>query len=145
MSKESVLSVVRVALNAVGSYLVGQSFLGSTIDNNLWLGIAGAIVTATSIVWGILDKTVNTEMLSSGLRSIVITFGTLMVGSGLIKNEVLESVLAIISIVVPAALSQTAKVENKNVAKGKYPIVDLSGVDPQKVPITPDTTPVPTK
>lgn len=145
MSKESILSIARIALNAVGSYLVGKSFLGSTIDDNLWVGIAGAIVTATTIVWGIYDKTVTTEMLSSGLRSIVLTFGTLMVGSGLIKNEVLEAALGIISIAIPAALSETAKVENKNVATGKYPIADLSGVDPAKVPITPDTTTIQTK
>lgn len=145
MSKDSILSITRVALNAVGSYLVGMSFLGTTIDNNLWVGIAGALVTAATIVWGIVDKTVTTEMLSSGLRSIVLTFGTILVGSGIIRNEILEGALAIISIAIPAALSETAKVENKNVATGKYPIADLSGVNPEKVPISPDTTPVQSK
>lgn len=145
MSKETVLSIARSLLNAVGSYLIGKSFLGTTVDNNLWLGIAGAIVTAGAIIWGIIDKTVTTEMLSSGLRSIIVTFGTILVGSGIVKNEVLESALAIVSIIFPTALSQAAKVENKNVATGKYPIADLSGVDPSKVPIAPDTTPVQSK
>lgn len=145
MNKESWLSILRTALKAVGSYVMGMSFLGSTIDNSLWLGIAGAIVTAATIIWGILDKSLKTEMLESGLRSIVLTFGTLLVGSGVIKDEVLQSVLAIISIAIPEGLSEAAKRTNKNVAIGKTPIVDLAGVNPEKIPITPNTTSVQTK
>lgn len=145
MNKESVLSIVRIVLNAAGSYVAGMSFLGTTIDNNLWLGIAGAIVTAATIVWGIVDKSLQTEMLASGLRSIILTFGTLLVGSGIIKDEVLQGALAIISVAIPAGLSEAAKRSNQNVAIGKDKIADLSGVNPQKIPITPDTTPVQTK
>lgn len=145
MTKESWLSILRIALTAVGSYLVGMSFLGTTIDNNLWLGVAGAVVTAASIVWGIVDKTVTNEKLQSGLRSIVLTFGTLLVGSGVIKDEILQAVLAIIAIAIPAADSEVSKRKNKNVAVGEIRIADLSGVNPDKVPISPDTTPVETK
>lgn len=145
MSKESWLSILRVILTAVGAYVAGQSFLGATIDNNLWLGIAGSVVTAASIVWGILDKSLQTEMLQSGLRSIVLTFGTLLVGSGVIKDEVLQGALAIISIAIPAGMSEAAKRTNKNVATGKDAIVDLSGVNPHKVEINPNTTTIPTK
>lgn len=145
MNKESVLSLVRVVLTAVGAYVAGKSFLGATIDNNLWLGIAGSIVTAIAIVWGIIEKTATTEMLQSGLRSIVLTFGTLLVGSGVIKDEVLQAALAAISIIVPAVISEASKRTNKNVATGKTPIVDLAGVDPNKTPIHPNTTSIPTK
>lgn len=145
MNKESVLSLVRVVLTAVGAYMAGKYFLGATIDNNLWLGIAGSIVTAISIVWGIYDKSATTEMVQSGLRSIVLTFGTLLVGSGVIKDEVLQAALAAISIIVPAAISEASKRTSKNVATGKTAIVDLAGVNPDKVPITPNTTSVPTK
>lgn len=145
MTKESWLSISRHVLTAAGAYVVGKSFLGSTIDDNLWLGIAGSVVTAASIIWGIVDKTVNNEMLQSGLRSIVLTFGTLLVGSGVIKDEVLQMALAIISIAIPVSLSESAKRTNKNVAVGETRIADLSGVNPDKVPIQPDTTPVETK
>lgn len=145
MSKESWLSILRIVLTAVGSYVAGKSFLGATIDNNLWLGIAGALVTAASITWGLIDKTVNNERLQSGLRSIVLTFGTLLVGSGVIKDEVLQSALGIISIAIPTASSEVTKRTNKNIATGETRIADLSGVNPLKVPINPDTTPVETK
>lgn len=145
MTKESWLSILRHVLTAAGAYVAGKSFLGSTIDDNLWLGIAGSVVTAASIIWGIVDKTVNNEMLQSGLRSIVLTFGTLLVGSGVIKDEVLQMALAIISIAIPVSLSESAKRTNKNVAVGETRIADLSGVNPDKVPIQPDTTPVETK
>ena len=145
MNKEIVLSVVRSILTAVGAYLMGKFFLGSTIDNNLWGGIAASVVTAVAIVWGIIDKSINAEKLESGLRSIVITFGTLLVGSGVIKSEVLDSVLAVVSLLIPVLLSQAAKSANKSVATGEVKIADLSGVNPEKIPITPDTTPVQTK
>lgn len=145
MNKESVLSLVRIVLTAVGAYVMGKYFLGATIDNNLWLGIAGSVVTAISITWGVLDKSATTEMVQSGLRSIVLTFGTLLVGSGVIKDEVLQGLLAAISIIVPAIISEANKRTNKNVATGKTPIVDLSGVNPEKIPITPNTTSIPTK
>lgn len=145
MNKESWLSILRTILTAVGAYLAGKSFLGATIDNDLWLGISASIVTAASIIWGIVDKTVTSEALQSGLRSIVLTFGTLLVGSGIIKDEVLQAALAVISIAIPAALSEAAKRTNKNVATGKARIADLSGVDPDKTPITPNTIQVKSK
>lgn len=145
MNKESVLSIVRIVLTAVGAYMAGKYFLGTTIDNNLWLGIAGSVVTAISIVWGVIDKTATTEMLQSGLRSIVLTFGTLLVGSGVIKDEVLQAALAAISIIVPAAISEANKRTNKNIATGETKIADLSGVNPAKISITPDTNPIQTK
>jgi hypothetical protein len=145
MSKESILSIVRIGLTSVGAYLAGKSFLGATIDDNLWLGIVASVVTASSIVWGIVDKSLKTEMLASGLRSIVLTFGTLLVGSGIIKDDILQAALGIISIAIPAGLSETDKRTNKNVAVGKVPIADLSGVNPEKIAITPDTTPIETK
>lgn len=145
MNKETGLSILRSVLTAVGAYLMGKFFLGSTIDNNLWGGIAAGVVTAVSIVWGFWDKSINAEKLESGLRSIIITFGTLLVGSGVIKSEVLDSVLAVISLLIPVLLSQAAKSANKSIATGEVKIADLSGVNPQKVAITPDTNPVQTK
>lgn len=145
MNKETGLSILRSVLTAVGAYLMGKFFLGSTIDNNLWGGIAAAVVTSVSIVWGFVDKSINAEKLESGLRSVIITFGTLLVGSGVIKSEVLDSVLAVISLLIPVLLSQAAKSGNKSVATGEVKIADLSGVNPAKVQITPDTNPVQTK
>lgn len=145
MNKEKALSILRILLTAAGSYLAGKSFLGTTIDNSVWLGIVGGLVTAASTIWGIWDKTAGPEMIASGLRSVLITFGSMLVGAGIIKDEILQGALQTISIIVPAGLSETNKRTNKNVATGKTRIADLSGVNPKEIPINPDTTPIETK
>lgn len=145
MSKEKWLSILRVALTAAGAYLMGKHLLGTTIDNSVWLGVVGGIVTAASTIWGVADKTAGPEKIASGLRSVLTTFGSMMVGAGIIKDDVLKGALEAISIIVPTGLSETSKRLNENVATGKTAIVDLSGVDPKKVSITPNTTTIPTK
>lgn len=145
INKERSLSILRIVLTSIGAYLMGKNFLGTSIDNDVWVGIVGGIVTAASIVWGIVDKTAKPEMIASGLRSVFLTFGTMLVGSGIIKDEVLQGALGVISIIVPAGLSETNKRVHKNVATGKTPIADLSGVDPKKINISPNTTQIPTK
>jgi hypothetical protein len=140
MNKESVFSILRSILTAVGAYLVGKNFLGATIDNELWMGIIGAIVTLGSVIWGIFDKTAGVEQIQSGLRSSIIFFGTLLVGSGVIKDEVLQSVLAVVATLVPILYSEVTKKKNKDIATGKIGIADLSGVDVRKTTITPAVT-----
>lgn len=140
MTKEVFFSVFRSILTAVGAYLMGQSFLGATIDDNLWTGIISSAVTLGSVIWGIVDKSAGVEMIQSGLRSVVIFVGSLLVGSGVLKGEVIESILTIIATLVPVLYSQLSKRKSKNIATGDTPIVELKGVNPVKVDITPNTT-----
>jgi hypothetical protein len=116
---------------------MGFSFLGSTIDDNLWAGLGGAVITGIGVVWGILDKTATVEAIQSGLRSIIIVFGTLLVGSGVIKNELLDSLLAIVATIVPVLYSKLSRDKSKNIAAGKTGVIDLAGVDSQKQTISP--------
>lgn len=143
MNKEIVLSIVRSILTAVGAYMAGKYFLGTPIDDNLWLGVIASSVTLISVVWGIADKSATVEAVQSGLRSVVMFVGALLVGSGVFKGEVLESTLAIISVLVPILYSQLSKIKSKNIAEGSTAIVDLKGV--KEIPITPNTTAIPKK
>lgn len=131
MKKEVILSIVRSIFTVIGAYMAGKYFLGTPIDDNLWLGIAGSVVTAISVIWGILDKTANLEMVQSGIRSVIIFFGTLLVGSGVIKDEVLQSLLAIVSVLLPTIYSQISKVKSNDIALGKTQVSELSGVKSQ--------------
>ena len=142
MTKESVFSILRFALTAVGAYLVGKNFFGSPIDNEVWQGIMGAILTLIGVIWGIMDKSATVEAVQSGLRSVITFVGVGLVGAGVIKDELLQAILGIIAVVVPVIYSQTSKVKNKEIATGEVRIADLSGVNPKT--ITPDTTPVKT-
>lgn len=143
MNKEIVLSIVRSILTAVGAYMAGKYFLGTPIDDNLWLGVIASSVTLISVVWGIADKSATVEAVQSGLRSVVMFVGALLVGSGVFKGEVLESTLAIISVLVPILYSQLSKIKSKNIAEGSTAIIDLKGT--KEVAITPNTTSIPKK
>lgn len=142
MTKEVFFSIFRSILTAVGAYLIGKSFLGATIDDNLWLGIISSAVTLGSIIWGVVDKSATIEMVQSGLRSVVTFVGALLVGSGVLKGEVIESTLTIISVIVPVLYSQLSKLKSKNIAEGSTAIVELKGVDTKETSITPNTTTV---
>lgn len=142
MTKEIFFSIFRSVLTAVGAYLMGKSFLGATIDDNLWLGIISSAITLGSIIWGVVDKSATIEMVQSGLRSVVTFVGALLVGSGVLKGEVIESTLTIITVLVPILYSQLSKLKSKNIATGDTPIVELTGVNPAETQITPNTTTV---
>ncbi len=139
MQKDSILSLVRYALVAIGAYLVGKNFLGSTIDNELWQGIMGALFALGGAVWGWFDKTATLEQIQSGFRSAFSFLGVMLVGSGIIKSEVLESFIGGLPIILSFLYAQTSKAKNKQIATGEVKIADLKGVDP-KSKITPDTS-----
>lgn len=146
--QQTVLSIVRFILTAVGAYVAGKYFLGTPIDDNLWLGIAGSVVSVISIVWGIGDKTATLEMLQSSIRSVIVFFGSLLVGTGVIKDEVLQSLLGIVSVLLPMIYSEISKKKSKDIAEGKLGLADLSGVTVgetsiQPVVNTPKETPKP--
>lgn len=144
-NKENFLSIFRSLLTAVGSYFIGKSFMGNEIDDNTMVGWIGVVVTVASTIWGIIDKTATLDRVQSAFRSSFTIIGELLVGAGYINNEVLNQTLMIGATAIPMLMSQTSKVQNRKVAKGETKIADLPGVDPQKIPIAPDTTPVKSK
>ena len=76
-----------------------------------------------------VDKSATIEAVQSGLRSVIIFVGALLVGSGVIKDEVLQSVLAIVATLVPVIYSQLSKQKNKEIAAGNITVTELSGVE----------------
>lgn len=145
MGKDSILSLVRYALLAVGAYLVGKNFLGVEIDNDWIQGTIGIVLSLGGAVWGWFDKTATLEQIQSAFRSAFSFLGVMLVGSGIIKDEVLQSVLGGLPIILSYLYAQTSKAKNKQVANGDLRIADLKGVDAGKESIMPDTTPVKTK
>ena len=61
MEKDRISSIIRYVLSAIGAWLLGRQLFGLPVDEALWEGIAGAIMTVVSIVWGFADKTVTLE------------------------------------------------------------------------------------
>lgn len=145
MQKDSILSLVRYALLAVGAYLVGKNFLGQDIDDDWLQGAIGIVLSLGSAVWGWFDKTATLEQIQSAFRSAFSFLGVMLVGSGIIKDQVLQSVLGGLPVILSYLYAQTSKAKNKQIATGEVKIADLKGVEPGKTPINPDTSPVPTQ
>lgn len=125
LNKETVLSIIRTALTAIGAYLIGANFFGNPIDEVIWQGIAGTILTAIGVIWGIIDKTASVEMLQSGLRSVITFVGLALVGSGKIKQELLDSLLGIVAILVPVLYSEASKAKTRMLEQGKLTVDEL--------------------
>lgn len=124
-TKETWLSIIRTVLTAAGAYLIGLNFFGDPIDDTIWQGIAGCIITAVSVIWAIKDKTATQEMIASGLRQVIVFFGNFLVGAGYVKDEVIQGLLQIISILVPITSSAVARAKNRRIDSGDLDVRDL--------------------
>jgi len=45
MTKENLINLIQSLLVVVGGFLIGDNFLGNEINQVLWLGIAGVVMT----------------------------------------------------------------------------------------------------
>lgn len=122
---ERFLSIVRYILIAAGSYFMGKSFLGQEIDDNLWLGISGAIVSVAAVLHGIFTKKLLLEQLESALRNIITVVGSALVGSGVITSTVLESALQILAVLIPVSLSESSRTKADKLQKGETSVLEL--------------------
>lgn len=129
MNKQVLLSLLRTVLTAFGAFLIGKNIFGNPVDDVLWQSIVGGILAAISIVWGFVDKSNTLDALQSGLRSIIVVFGGLLVASGKITDKVLESISGIVAAVIPFLYSILSKQKTDQIAEGKLKAVtDGAGV-----------------
>jgi len=127
MNKQSFLSLFRLILTAVGAYLIGKNIFGAPIDDTVWSDIAGVALTLGGIIWGVLDKTATIEMIQSGMRSVVVVIGGILVASGKIKQEVITAVLGALGIIIPWIQSGVARKKVEDLKTGKVNLADLKG------------------
>lgn len=127
MNKDTFLSALRAVLTMAGSYLLGHNLFGRTIDVNIWQEIAGAIVAVASIVWGIVDKPASIEGIQSAVRSVFISISGVLLSLGVVTQQTLDSVLAIILAILPVIQSHTSKVKVKQIADGTLQVSSDTG------------------
>jgi hypothetical protein len=130
MTKATGLSLFRTLLTLAGTYIIGHNLFGKPIDANVWQEVGAAALTAFSVGWGVLDKTATVEMVQSAIRSVLITFGGLLVAAGKLSGQSLEAIVGVGAVIVTAIQSHTSKVKIKQIASGQLTVTDKGKAAP---------------
>ena len=125
MNKETVFTLIRTLLTSVGVFLIGKNFLGAPIDQSVWQMLVGIIMSATSVIWGVMDKTIGLEMLQSFIRSAIVGLGGLLVAKGSLSPEKLESILGIVLAILPLLYSILSRKKSDGIAEGSIAPFEL--------------------
>lgn len=118
-------SVLRVVLTAIGSFLIGRTLFGHNIDYALWEQIAGVVIILASTFWGIVNKTAGIEKIQSALRQVFVVAGGLIVSAGYITGNQLETILALIPVVLPLIYSYTSRIKSRQLADNTINVQQL--------------------
>jgi len=131
MQKETILSLIRSVATLAGSFLAGKIFLGQPVD---WTMIVGAVMVLISTIWGIVDKSLSSEALISGLKSVVLTFGGIFVAAGKITGQALDSIMGLVLAIIPILQGFASKATVQAVATGTAVPEVKKGTEPANVP-----------
>lgn len=125
MKKEQIYSIVTALLTLAGSYLLGKSVFGISVDTTSWEAITGAILTVGGIVMSILDKSLTIEKLQASLRTVIIAVGGLFVGAGKLDASKIEVWLGFIAAIVPMLYTWLSKKKNQQIETGEVKVDQL--------------------
>ena len=130
MNKDTILTLIRTALTAVGAFFIGKSIGGEAIDQQLWQTILGIAMAMVSTAWGFFDKSTTLEGLQSVLRQVITFVGGFLIPSGKIKEELLEQIIGIVLPIATLIYSQLSKKKTANLVSGKFLAkTDVKGKD----------------
>jgi hypothetical protein len=119
MQKETLFSLIRTVLMAVGAFFIGKNLLGSAIDSSTLEVIVGSTMSLISIVWGIVSKELGIEMVQSALRSILTGIGGLFVAAGKLSGDTLNAIIGLIAAIAPLLQSILARKKSSGIVQGK--------------------------
>ena len=118
MDRKTIETLLRTAMTSLGVFMLGKNLLGTPIDASVWQMVVGAAMSLLSIIWGILDKNLGIEMLQSFIRSAFVGFGGLLVAKGQLSAGTLESVIGVITALLPAIYSYLSRKKSQEIATG---------------------------
>lgn len=135
MNKDLALSLLRSILTVAGSYLLGKNLLGNSIDSTLWQEVVGAVLSLVGTVWGIVQKTATVDAISSGVRSLAIFIGGLLVASGKLSSGALDSWLGLVTTLVMVILSQVSRTKANQISDGTIKVETKANGQAQMVEV----------
>ena len=103
------LSILRALMLAVGGFLVGHHFLGTTVDAPYWDVFTGGIMAIVAGVWSWRDKLLSTEQKVSFARSTITFIAGIVVSAGWLTDNTVNTILGVITAIMPFIIGSVLK------------------------------------
>lgn len=129
MKQETFFSFLRMALTAIGTFLIGKNLLGTAVTESIWQLVIGLAVALASIAWSIISKDTGYEKIESGIRQLLTVGGALAVAFGWIKAESLPQITGLIIAVLPFVYAWVTKTKNAQIKQGQIHVGELVSIN----------------
>ncbi|MBC7509390.1 MAG: hypothetical protein H7320_11690 [Ferruginibacter sp.] len=127
MSKDSTLSILRTLLMAVAAFLIGKNLFGNAIDASIAEQLGGAFLAIVTLIWSFVDKTSTLEGFQSTVKGFIVFGGGLAIAAGKLRQEALEVILGLLSILGPMLYSYLSRLKTRGLSNGTIKIETLKG------------------
>lgn len=125
MSRQSIVTMIRALMTAVGFFLMGKNLLGNPVDQVMMEMFSGVILTGVSVYWGIVDKNVTIEAWQSFIRQLIVGVGGLLIAKGWVSAEMLNEILGAALAIMPVIYSILSRKKSTEISDGWINPTDL--------------------
>ena len=125
MSRQSIVTMIRALMTAIGFFLMGKNLLGNPVDQVMMEMFSGVILAGVSVYWGIVDKTVTIEAWQSFIRQLIVGVGGLLIAKGRVSAEMLNDILGAALAIMPVIYSILSRKKSTEISDGWIKTTDL--------------------
>lgn len=125
MNRQSIVTMIRALMTAIGFFLMGKNLLGNSVDQVMMEMFSGVILAGVSVYWGIVDKTVTIEAWQSFIRQLVVGVGGLLLAKGWVSAELIDDVLGAALAILPVIYSILSRKKSVEISDGWIKTTDL--------------------
>lgn len=125
MSRQSIVTMIRALMTAIGFFLMGKNLLGNPVDQVMMEMFSGVTLAGVSVYWGIVDKTVTIEAWQSFIRQLIVGVGGLLIAKGRVSAEMLNDILGAALAIMPVIYSILSRKKSTEISHGWIKTTDL--------------------
>ena len=118
-------SALRTLLTLLGAYLVGNSIFGVPFTSETIDIVVGGAFAGISVLVGVFTKNVQQEAVQSFVRHLITFACGITLSKGIVSQDMLTAILALIGSVSPWLQSVIQISANKDLQNGKIKAADL--------------------
>ena len=119
-------SALRTLLTLLGAYLVGNSIFGVPFTSETIDIVVGGAFAGISVLVGVFTKNVQQEAVQSFVRHLITFACGIILSKGIVSQDMLTAILALIGSVSPWLQSVIQISANKHLQNGKIKAADLT-------------------